>query len=262
MAGALSQRAGRVARERMGRHHGRPDFSLHPMHRRELSRVLVLFPWGLLLADAAPAQGLASFTDADATKALKTALETGALTAIKVLGVQDGFLGNPRVRIPLPGALQDASKLLKAMGQGRQVEELEVAINRAAENAVPMARTLLVNAARSMTVTDAKTILTGGETSVTDFFAARTRVPLTAQFLPSVRQAVAKVGLAAKYDRVAGKAAGFGLLRQEDASIDQYVTRKALDGLYLVIGDEEKKIRRDPVGTGSALLEKVFGAIR
>jgi hypothetical protein len=189
------------------------------MHRRQLSRALVLSPLALLLADLADAQGLASLSNADATKGLKTALETGALTAVNLLGVQDGFLANPRVHIPLPGGLQDASKLLKAIGQGRQVEELEVAINRAAENAVPMARTLLVNAARSMTVTDAKHILAGGETSVTDFFAGKTRAPLSTQFLPSVKQAVSKVGLAVNYDRIAGKAAGLGLLKQEDASI-------------------------------------------
>jgi hypothetical protein len=232
------------------------------MHRRQLSRALILSPFALVLADLAQAQGLASLSNADATKGLKTALETGALTAVKLLGVQDGFLANPRVHIPLPSGLQEASKFLKAMGQGKQLEDLEVAVNRAAESAVPMARTLLVNAARAMTVTDAKNILAGGETSVTDFFAGKTRAPLSTQFLPSVKQAVSKVGLAVKYDRVAGKAAGLGLLKQEDASIDQYVTRKALDGLYLVIGDEEKKIRQDPIGTGSAILQKVFGALR
>jgi hypothetical protein len=231
------------------------------MQRRQLCATLTTFPM-LLLAARAHAQSLAGISDVDATRGLKTALETGASTAVKLLGVQDGFLANSKVRIPLPGALQDAAKLLKAIGQKRQVEELEVAINRAAENAVPLARNLLVNAVRTMTVTDAKNILAGGETSVTDFFAGRTRTPLSGSFLPVVRQATSKVGLAAKYDRVAAKAAGFGLVKQEDASIDHYVTRKALDGLYLVIGEEEKKIRRDPVGTGSAILSKVFGAMR
>jgi len=214
------------------------------------------------LAGTARAQGLGALTDAEATRGLRAALETGALTAVRVLGVQDGFLGNPRVRIPLPGPLQDASKLLRTLGQGAQVDALELAINRAAESAVPMARQLLVDAVRTLTVSDAKAILTGGETSVTQFFAGRTREPLAATFLPAVRQATARVDLARQYDRLAGKAAGMGLFRQEDASIDHYVTRKALDGLYLVIGEEERKIRRDPVGTGSALLGKVFGAIR
>ncbi|WBY00168.1 DUF4197 domain-containing protein [Ramlibacter tataouinensis] len=229
------------------------------MHRRT---IVLAASASLVLPHAARAGGLASLSNADATRGLKAALETGALAAVRLLGVQDGFLGNPKVRIPLPGALQDASKLLKAMGQGRQVDELELAINRAAENAVPLAKNLLVNAVRNMSVTDAKNILTGGDTSVTEFFAGKTRAPLSGQFLPVVKQATSRAGLAAKYDRVAGKAVGFGLVKQEDASIDHYVTRKALDGLYLVIGEEEQKIRRDPVGTGSSILSKVFGAIR
>lgn len=231
------------------------------MHRRTLSLALISSP-ALWLPNAARAGGIASLTDAEAGRGLKTALETGALTAVRILGVQDGFLGNPRVRIPLPSALQDASKLLKAIGQGRQVEELEVGINRAAENAVPLARNMLVNAVRSMSVADAKNILTGGDTSVTAFFADRTRAPLTTQFLPVVRQVTSKIGLAAQYDRLAGKAAGFGLLKQEDASIDPYVTRKALDGLYLVIGEEERKLRQNPLGAGSDILRKVFGALK
>lgn len=231
------------------------------MQRRTVSLALAAAPL-LFLPLAARAQGLASLTDAEATRGLRTALETGATTAVRLLGVQDGFLGNPKVRIPLPSALQDASRLLKAMGQGKQLEELEVTINRAAENAVPMAKTLLVNAVRSMSVTDAKNILTGGDTSVTTFFADKTRSPLSDQFLPVVRKAVSKVGLAVKYDRLAGRAAGMGLLKQEDASIDHYVTRKALDGLYLVIGEEEKKIRQNPVAAGSDILRKVFGALK
>lgn len=238
-----------------------PYQSTAPMQRRTLVLVTAAAP---LVARplAARAGGLASLSDADATRGLKAALETGALAAVRLLGVPDGFLGNPKVRIPLPSALQDASRLLRAMGQRRQVEELEVAINRAAENAVPLAGNLLVNAVRTMTVTDAKNILAGGDTSVTEFFAGKTRQPLSGQFLPEVKKATSRVGLAAKYDRMAGKAAGFGLVRQEDASIDHYVTRKALDGLYLVIGEEERKIRRDPVGTGSSILSKVFGVLK
>jgi hypothetical protein len=216
----------------------------------------------LVIAPMARAQGLASITDAEAGKGLKAALETGAATAVKLLGAPDGFLGNPKVRIELPGYLRDAAKLLKAMGRRQEVEELEVAMNRAAENAVPLAKKLLVNAVRTMSVNDAKRILTGGDTSVTQFFADKTREPLTGQFLPVVKKSTAKVGLAQKYDRVAGQGARLGLVKPEDASIDHYVTRKALDGLYFMIGEEEKKIRRDPIGTGSALLGKVFGALR
>lgn len=231
------------------------------MKRRSLSLAIAATPV-LLLPPAVRAQGLASLSNADATQGVKAALETGALAAIRILGVPDGFLANPKVHIPLPGALQDAAKLLKAIGRKQQVEDLEIAINRAAENAVPLAKNLLMNAVKTMSVTDAKNILSGGDTSVTTFFADRTRTPLSAQFLPVVKQATAKVDLAGKYDSVAGKAAGLGLVKKEDASIDHYVTRKALDGLYLIIGEEEKKIRANPVAAGSDILRKVFGALR
>jgi hypothetical protein len=231
------------------------------MRRRPLCAALPLYALAAL-ATPARAQGLASLTDAEASRGLKAALETGAVRAVQLLGRPDGFLGNPQVRIPLPGWLEDASKLLKALGQRKQVEELEVAMNRAAEGAVPLAKNLLLDAVRHITVQDAKRILTGGDTSVTEFFAGKTREPLTGQFLPVVKKATAKVQLAQKYDRIAKKGQGLGLVKPEDASIDHYVTRKALDGLYFMIGEEEKKIRRDPVGTGSALLSKVFGALR
>ncbi|MRD48722.1 DUF4197 family protein [Caenimonas koreensis DSM 17982] len=234
------------------------------MLRREFSLSLssgLLLP-ALLVAHHAQAQGLAAITDAEAGNGLRSALEKGALSAVNLLGAQGGFLDNPKVHIPLPGYLHDAAKLLKAMGKRKEVEELEVAINRAAESAVPLAKDLLVKAVKNISVTDAKRILLGGETSVTQFFADKTREPIGVKFLPVVKQATARVGLAQKYDRIAGKAAGMGLVKKDDATIDHYVTRKALDGLYFMIGEEEKKIRRDPVGTGSALLGKVFGALR
>jgi hypothetical protein len=210
----------------------------------------------------AEAAGIADLSNAEASQGLKTALERGAVAAVDLLGKPDGFLANPKVRIPLPGFNADAAKFLRAMGRGKQIEELEVAMNRAAEAAVPMARQLLVNAVKTMTVTDAKNILTGGETSVTTFFADKTRAPLVTRFLPVVTKATEKVGLAEKYNSVAGKASGMGLVKKEDATIEQYVTRKTLDGLYFVIGEEEKKIRQDPVGSGSAILKKVFGALK
>jgi len=231
------------------------------MQRRRFSSALALTP--LLLAVPARAQDLlAGISDADAGLGLKGALERGATVAVQLLGRPDGFLGNPQVRIPLPGDLQDAARLLTMLGQGRQVEELELSMNRAAENAVPLATNLLVNAVRSMTVSDAKRILAGGETSVTQFCASRTRRPLSREFLPVVRRATANVGLKGQYEAVASRGVGLGLVKKEDASVDHCVTRKALDALYFVIGEEEKKIRRDPVAAGSAVVEKVFGAIR
>jgi hypothetical protein len=217
---------------------------------------------GVAAMPLARAQPLAGVSHNEASQGLKQALERGAVAAVQGLGRPDGFLANPKVRIPLPRHLQEAAKFLRALGRGAQVDELEVAINRAAEQAVPLARGLLVGAVKSMTVTDARKILTGGDTSVTAFFAERTRTPLATRFLPAVGKAVQKVGLAEKYNRLAGKAAGLGLVKPEDASIEHYVTRKALDGLYLMIGEEERRIRHDPVGTGSALLRKVFGSLK
>ena len=205
---------------------------------------------------------LADISNADASAGLKTALEKGALAAINLLGRPDGFLGNAKVRIPLPGFLDDAAKLLKTLGQQKRIDELLTSMNRAAEAAVPLAKDLLVDAVKSMNVSDAKKILSGGDTSVTGFFAEKTREPLAVKFLPEVTKATEKVGLAAKYNQVASKALGMGLVKKEDANIQQYVTGKSLDGLYYMIGEEEKKIRQDPVGTGSVLLKKVFGALK
>jgi hypothetical protein len=216
---------------------------------------------GLAYAQA-QALSLGDLTNAEASQGLKAALEKGALSAVGLLGKTDGFLGNDRVRIPLPGFLNDVAKLLKTLGQGKRVDELLVSMNRAAETAVPMAKDLLVGAVKSMSVSDAKKILSGGDTSVTGFFAEKTREPLGVKFLPVVTKATEKVGLAAKYNQVAAKAQGLGLVKKEDANIQQYVTGKSLDGLYFMIGEEEKKIRQDPVGTGSAILKKVFGALK
>ena len=212
--------------------------------------------------EQAYALSLGDLSSADAGAGVKAALEKGALAAIGILGKTDGFLGNEKVRIPLPGYLNEAGKLLKTLGQGKRVDELVNSMNRGAEQAIPMAKNLLVSTVKGMNVTDAKNILTGGDTSVTNFFSEKTRSSLGVQFLPIVTKATDKVQLADKYNSVAGKAAGLGLLKKEDANIQQYVTSKALDGLYFVIGEEEKKIRQDPIGTGSKILSKVFGVLK
>lgn len=212
--------------------------------------------------ERAYALSLGDLTDKDASSGLKAALEKGAVAAVGLLGVTDGFLGNDKVRIPLPGFLNDAASILKTLGQGKKVDELITSMNRAAEAAMPMAKDMLLNAVKSMNVSDAKAILTGGENSVTKFFSDKTRAPLGVKFLPVVTQAIEKVGMVDKYNAVAGKAAGFGLVKKEDANMQQYVTGKSLDGLYYMIGEEEKKIRQDPIGAGSDIVKKVFGALK
>lgn len=234
------------------------------MDRRQFNSVSIPALAGLvsLTHRQALALTLGDLTNAEASKGLKLALEKGALAAVGLLGKTDGFLLNDKVRIPLPGFLETAANLLRTLGQGGRIDELVTSMNRAAETAVPQARDLLVNAVKSMSVDDAKKILGGGDTSVTGFFAEKTRAPLGLKFLPVVTRVTEKVGLANQYNDIAGKAAGMGLMNKDDANIQQYVTGKSLDGLYYMIGEEEKKIRQDPVGTGSAILKKVFGVLK
>ena len=216
----------------------------------------------LLATTQARALTLPGLSNADASSGVKAALEQGAIAAVGLLGQSGGFLNNPSVRIPLPGYLNDAAQLMKRFGQGKRIEELETSLNRAAEAAVPMGKDLLIGAVQSMSVTDAKNILTGGDTSVTQFFSSKTRAPLGEKFLPVVTQATSQVGLAQQYNAFAGKAVGFGLVKKEDARIEDYVTGKTLDGLFTVIGEEERKLRQNPAAAGSALLQKVFGSLK
>ena len=235
------------------------------MNRRKFSTEIIfaLSP-GMLaaLGSAAHAASLQDLTEKEASQGLKAALKKGATVAVGLLGQTDGFLGNEKVRIPLPGFLEDAAKLLRKLGQGKRVDELVTGMNRAAEAAVPQAKELLVSAVSSMNVSDAKNILTGGDTSVTTFFSEKTRSPLFTRFLPIVTQSIEQIGLVEKYNQVAGKAAGFGLVKKDDAKLQDYVTNKTLDGLYTMIAEEERKIRSNPIGAGSALLQKVFGALK
>ena len=217
---------------------------------------------GLLLSANAFALSLGDLSQSDATGGLKDALTQGAQVAVKQLGVPGGFSNNQDVRIELPGNLGKVAKKMKQFGMGAQVDQLETSMNQAAEAAVPQAQALLVDAVKKMSVEDAKQVLTGGDDSVTQFFVGKTREPLGVKFLPIVTRATEKVSLAERYNDVAGKALAMGLVKKEDANVQQYVTAKALDGLFLMIGEEERKIRKDPVATGSAILKKVFGALK
>jgi hypothetical protein len=211
-------------------------------------------------AMCAPGLAGAAANETDAAGGVRAALERGALAAVAVLGRHDGFLANPQVRIPLPGALNDAARLLKATGQGRRLDELVTAMNRAAEAAVPQARQLFIDTVRSLSVEDALRLVgSSSATAATDFFATKTRVPLGERFLPIVTRATEQVKLAERYNAVAGRAASLGLIRADQADVQQHVTAKALDGLFFMIGEEEKKIRADPLKTGSAILRRVFG---
>lgn len=216
----------------------------------------------LLLGGPAFAVGIADITNRDAVAGLKQALSEGSAAAIGKLGAENGFFSNARVKIPLPETLQKVEGLMRAMGMKRQADELELAMNRAAESAVNEAKPLLVDAVKTMSVQDAKKILTGGDTAATEYFRGKTADPLAKKFLPIVKKTTARVGLAEKYNAIAGRGAQLGLLDAGQATIEQYVTEKALDGLFLMIAEEEKALRRDPVGAASSLVQKVFGALK
>lgn len=205
---------------------------------------------------------LAALSNQDAVSGLKAALERGSGVAVSALGRTDGFFGNNAVKIPLPDSLKKYEKLMRGVGMGKQADELILTMNRAAEAAVPEAKTLFVDSIRKMSVQDAKGILQGGQTSGTDYFKRTTTDQLRQRFLPIVKTATAKVKLADKYNQYAQKGVKFGLVKKDQANLDDYVTQKTLDGLFFMVGEEEKKIRQNPVAAGSDIIKKVFGALK
>lgn len=182
--------------------------------------------------------------------------------AVTSLAKENGFLGNDKVRIPLPENLQKADSLLHQLGMGSYTDDLITSMNRAAEAAVPEAKNLLVGAVKKMTVEDARGILTGGNDAATQYFRKNTESALTDKFKPIVNKSMQKVKLAEKYDQFAGKAANFGLVDQRDAKLDDYITRKAMDGLFLMMAEQEKAIRENPALAVGSLAQKVFSALR
>ena len=207
------------------------------------------------------AAGLDAISTGDASAGVKEALAKGADYAVASLGKEGGFLGNNKVKIPLPGYLQKAESGLRMFGLGKQADQLIETMNHAAEQAVAEAKPILTDSIKKMSVQDAKGILTGGEDSVTQYFKRTSTEQLTAKFMPIVKASTKKLQLAEQYNSFAGKAASSGLIDQKDADLDGYVTQKAMDGLFLMIAEEEKKLRANPVGAGSDLLKKVFGAL-
>lgn len=214
-----------------------------------------------LTAALAQAGALDAISTGDASAGVKEALAKGADYAVSSLGVNNGFLGNSKVKIPLPGYLSKAESALRMFGMGKQADQLVETMNHAAENAVAEAKPILVDSIKKMSVQDAKGILTGGEDSVTQYFKRTSTDQLTNKFMPIVKASTQKLQLAEQYNKFAGKAAASGLIDKKDADLDGYVTQKAMDGLFLMIAEEEKKLRSNPVAAGSALLQKVFGAL-
>ncbi|WP_277372507.1 DUF4197 domain-containing protein [Pseudomonas sp. AA-38] len=222
---------------------------------------LTTFAAGLLLSANVFALSLSDLSQQDASGGLKDALIQGAQVAVKQLGTPGGFSNNPDVRIELPGKLGKAAKTMKMMGMGAQVEQLEESMNRAAEAAVPQAQALLVDAIKKMTVADAKAILAGPQDSATQYLNKSSREQIRAKFLPIVKQATDKVGLAQQYNAFAGQAASFGVVDAKNATAEGYVTEQALNGLFEMIAKQEASIRQNPAAAATSLAKKVFGAL-
>ena len=209
----------------------------------------------------AQAGALDAISSGDASAGVKEALAKGADYAVSSLGKNGGFLGNDKVKIKLPGYLDKADSALRMFGMGKQADQLVETMNHAAENAVAEAKPILTESIKKMSVKDAKDILTGGDDSVTQYFKRTSTEQLTAKFKPIVKNETAKLKLADQYNKFAGKAASAGLVDKQNADVDSYVTQKAMDGLFLMIAEEEKKLRANPMGAGSDLLKNVFGAL-
>lgn len=201
----------------------------------------------------------ASLSQSDASTGLKDALAQGARVAVQQLGQQGGFANDPQLRIGLPGKLGQAASAMKMFGMGSQVTALEDSMNRAAEAAVPQALDLLIAAVQNMTMADAKSILAGGDNAATQFLDRSSREQLRTRFLPVVQQATGQVGLVQQYNSFAGAAAAFGQVDSSAASLEGYVTEKALDGLFSVIAQKEAEIRQNPTKAATDIARRVFG---
>jgi len=195
-------------------------------------------------------------------KGLKEALATGTERAVKEVARPDGYFGNELIRILLPGRVQQAANLLREFGYQEQIDELVLSMNRAAEKAAPIAAGFFGDAIRQMTVEDAQGILNGGDTAATAYFEKKTRSRLTEAFMPTVSKNMAQLGTVRAYREMLGKYEAIplaSLAGVPSLDLDDYVTGKALDGLFTMVGEEEKKIRTNPAAQTTDLLRKVFG---
>lgn len=211
----------------------------------------------------AQAMAQSALSDSDILKGLKEALAQGTTRAINTLGRTDGFWQNAGVRIPLPEPLPRLDKTLRKLGGGTLVDQFHLTLNRSAETAVPQVADIFGNAVRQMSIEDARGILAGQPDAATQFFKRTTSDSIYAKVLPLVQGATQKVGVTQQYKALVNsygpmlKVAGF-----QAADLDSYVTRKAMDGLFVTIAAEEARIRQDPAARGSEILKKVFGAKR
>jgi Protein of unknown function (DUF4197) len=199
-------------------------------------------------------------SNTDIVAGLKEALKVGSDKAVSLTGVPDGYFGNAAIKILMPEKLQSVEKGLRALGQGAKIDEFVLSMNRAAEKAAPAAKSIFWDAITGMSFEDARKILGGGDTAATDYFRAKTGDALTAAFRPVVTESMKDVGVIQQYKQLQGAYQSVPFASSLPSfDIEQYVVAKALDGLFLVLGEEERKIRTDPAARVTDLLKKVFG---
>ena len=213
---------------------------------------------------------LSALSQDQITAGLKEALAKGVQQAVSTLGKEDGFLSDLSVKIPMPDSLHKVDTTLRSLGQEKMADEFVTTMNRAAEQAVPEAAAVLGDSVKQMSIADAKNILTGTNNAATEYFRRTSETNLYARFLPIVKAATEKTGVTSAYkkmtDATSGELGGLGgfgrsLISSHTPNLDDYVTRKALDGLFVKIGEQEKQIRENPVARTTDLLQKVFGSV-
>lgn len=197
-------------------------------------------------------------TDAKIGSGLKEALKIGTGNAVNLTGRIDGYFMNEAIKILMPEKLRTMEKGLRAVGYGPQVDEFTLSMNRAAERAAPGAKQIFWDAIGEMTFDDARKILAGSNTAATEYFKAKTTDKLTVAFKPVVDQAMNEVGVTRQYKELVGRFQAIPFMKSESLDIDHYVVAKALDGLFYVVGEEEKKIRTNPAARVTDLLKEVF----
>lgn len=190
---------------------------------------------------------------------LKEALRIGTENTVNLTGTTDGFLKNEAIKILLPEKLQSMDKTLRLAGFGPQVDEFVVSMNRAAEQAAPLAKPIFTDALRSMSFDDAKKILNGGDTAATDYFNAKTRDQLATAFKPEVEKVMNQVGVTTQYKELVGQYTSLPFVKGPSFDLDNYVVGKSLDGLFYTLAQEEQKIRTNPAARVTDLLKDVFG---
>jgi len=198
-------------------------------------------------------------SDAKIGSGLKEALHIGTENAVNFTGKTDGYFMNQAIKILMPEKLRTFEKGLRTVGYGPQVDEFVLSMNRAAEKAAPLAKQIFWDAIGQMTFDDVRKILSGNDTAATDYFKGKTTNPLTNAFKPIVSNAMNEVGVTRQYKELVGRYETIPFVKKESFDLDQYVVTKALDGLFLMVGEEEKKIRKNPAARTTDLLKEVFG---